>query len=71
MSLMMRLDDVVLDELKRASGTPGEIGDRISARVYTTLKRLFRDEKVTRRGPPGKGNEKIYALAVKRRGPIA
>jgi hypothetical protein len=71
MSLMMRLDDVVLDELKRAPGTPGEIGDRISARVYTTLERLRRNDKVRRSGHPGKGNEKKYELTLKRRGPIA
>jgi hypothetical protein len=69
---LMRLDDVILDELRRGPGTTGQIGDRISARVYAALERLRRAEKVTRSGPPGKGNEKIYALApIKRRGPVA
>jgi hypothetical protein len=68
---LVKLDDVILDELRSSPSTEAEIGERILKRLYPTLRRLFREEKIIRGGPEGKGNVKVYALPpIKRRGPI-
>ena len=66
----VKLDDVVLDELGRGSGTVNEIAERISKRLYVALDRLVKAKKVIKSGFPGKGNEKVYSLPdikIKRR----
>ncbi len=66
----MKLDDAILEELERGRGTVREISERLSKRVYDALERLADQEKVAKKGHPGKGNEKVYSLpklTIKRR----
>jgi hypothetical protein len=64
----VKLDDVILEELRRGPATVSQIAEGISKRVYVALDRLVKAGKVIKHGFPGKGNEKVYSLPdIKRR----
>lgn len=64
----MKLDEAVLEELGRGSGTSGDIAERLSKHVYEALQRLVKAQRVVKEGDPGKGKEKLYSLPpLKRR----
>ena len=58
----VKIDDVILEELRRGGGTAKDIGERLAAGVQRALDRLVKADKVRKAGFPGKGNLKTYSL---------
>ena len=58
----MTLDDAIMKALEYGPGNPRQIAVRLADYVRKALNGLADDEKIDRKGYPGRGNEKTYSL---------